>query len=655
MSAVGDRAPVTQAAGTRLLALACSALFALAVLGQWRGATWLEFNVQASRSSGLQLFHDRARAFSEEASVWLAVPTRAPELRRVRVLGDGALWLRIDPDTNAGTTLCSLHVDGERASFELRRPVGLDAARRGDCIELRTRPGATDPQVVLHFQGQSAARILSARAWHWVVAPALWLLLGLVVGASWWFRNSLRAYMARLPAEPRLARAWLLGGAVLAAWFGLWWLHLSPGVFSFDSGFYLQQVVSGQLSDHKPFMYGRFLQLTSLGGRWFEASVLVQAGLVVLVLSRAFAIGIARRVAPVVLAVCAMLVLNPYVVNMAYYVNNDVLFSFAIIALLVETLYLADGRRPGLASYAMLALFSPIALAFRQNGWLFLPLLLPCLAFLVRPPDRYRLVLVSAGAAVLAYTTIIGVDRYRLHDAIFPAVIHETVRLAQPGDGQGLGERLSPETRSAVGLPQLNAAVPLYFPLYWDALAFAPEGPQLGQLPPGQRTRIMTSFFRHDLLPNLPSIIAHRVELLSGALLARAVVVDPYGSPANLPARLGAWKTRQGAASRDHGPLGHLNAASMRTHDWTWNAMLGLIAMVGMTLAATWRRNRPMLVALGLLWVQAAAVLGFAPSAEYRYVFMIYLAPLLLLAGGETARARWAWPRVGRAGIPAAG
>jgi hypothetical protein len=408
----------------------------------------------------------------------------------------------------------------------------------------------------------------------------------------------------------------------------------------------MHQVATGHLEDHKPFLYGRFLQLTSLGGRWFQASVFVQVGLVVLLLSRAFAIAIVRGVGPVVLAVCAVLVLNPYVVDMAYYVINDVLFSFAIIALLVETLYLSDGHRPGLGSYVMLAVFSPMALAFRQNGWLFLPLLLLCLLYLVRPADRYRLVLVSAGAAALAYVSIIGVDRSIRHDVFFPAVIHETVRLAQPGYRYALGGRLSPETRQLVGQPKLDAAIPLYAPLYWDTVALNPTSPHLADLPARQRGRIVASFLRHDLLPCLPSILAHRVEMLSGALLARGILVDPYTSEPNMPARLRAWKDRQAAASRDRGLLGRLNAASVRTRGWTWNAMFGLVAMVAMTLVATWRRDRPMLVALGLLWIQAGAVMALAPSAEYRYVFMIYLAPLLLLAGSFAARARAASPGV---------
>ena len=441
--------------------------------------------------------------------------------------------------------------------------------------------------------------------------------------------------------ERRLARAWIFCAAALAAWFALWWFHLRPGVFSYDSGFYLQQVVSGQLGDHKPFLYARFLQLTSLGGRWFQASVFVQVGLVVVVLSRAFAIAISRRVAPLLIALCAVLVLNPYVADMAYYVNNDVLFSFAILALLVELLHLADGRQPRAASYLILLIFSPMALAFRQNGLLFLPLWLPCLALLVRPADRYRLVLVSAGAAALAYTSIIGVDRRERHDMLYPAVIHETVRLAQPGYRYALGARLSPETRAAVGQPQLVAAVPVYWPLYWDTFEFVPDGPKLIYLSPEQRTRILASFVRHDLLPNLPSIAGHRVELFLGALLARAELVDPYGSPANMPARLGAWKARQGAASRGRGLLGQINAASIQTRDWSWNALLGLIAMVCMSLAAAWRRNWPMLVALGLLWLQAGAVFALAPSADYRYVFMIYLAPLLLLAGSAVTGTQW--------------
>lgn len=428
----------------------------------------------------------------------------------------------------------------------------------------------------------------------------------------------------------------------LALCFGLyflaWWMHLRPGVFSYDSGHYLQEVLTGDITNRKPFLYARFIQLTSLGGQFFQFTVFVQAALIVAFLSRIFAMAFASRVSPICIALGAILVVNPYVANMVFYIQNDVLFCFAIIAILAETIWVFRRGNASFATCVVIALASPMAFAFRENGLLFLPAWCLLVAiFLGR--DGRMLAGLAAISTVLVYgVASFGVDKARTADLLFPAVIHEVARLAQGGYRHDIGSRLSFETREAVGREQLRSAANIYWPLYWDTVGFFPDGPNVAYMPHEQRARIVRSFLRHDLAANLPSVAGHRVEMLAGALLARAEHVDPYSAPANLHGPLRAWKDRQGALNRSKGWIGKFNEVSTRTRAWTWNAALGVAVLGGITLAALWKRDRISMIPAALLWLQLGVVLAVAPSAEYRYVFMLYLAPLILLAGNPSAR-----------------
>ena len=429
-----------------------------------------------------------------------------------------------------------------------------------------------------------------------------------------------------------LSPGWLVG-AVLAAYFFAWWIHLRPGVFSFDSGFYLSEAIHGRISNQKPFLYARFLQATSLGGRYFQASVFIQVALVVLMLWRAFALALARRVRTGWLLLCAVLIANPYFATMAFYVQNDILYSCAIIAILIETLTAARHGKVTTLGLVVIAIAAPMAFGFRANGWLFLPPWMLLLAIVLDRREWRPMAGTALAATVLAYCSIVGVDRRDTHEILFPVVIHETVRLAQPGYQYGLGGRLSPNTRSAVGIDRLARGVRVYWPLYWDTVGFLSGGPELRRLPDAQRKAIVSSFLRHDLMPNLPSIAAHRLEILVAALLARGEPVDAYAAPVNMPTRLRLWKYRTGAVAKDQGLLGRLNKASFESRAWSWNAAFGALVLLALTFNAACHRDKTLLLTAALLWVQLAAVFTVAPSADYRYVLMIYLAPLLLLAG----------------------
>jgi hypothetical protein len=444
----------------------------------------------------------------------------------------------------------------------------------------------------------------------------------------------------------RIPAAYYLIGVALGAYFFGWWLNLRPGVFSFDSGYYLSEAESGLISSQKPFLYARFLQLTSLGGKYFQVSVFAQVLLVMLMLWRAFVLALARRVWPGWIAICAVLLANPYFADMVFYVQNDVLYCCAIIAMLLETLNVSRSSRLTRTGLVVIGIAAPMAFGFRDNGLLFLPLWLLLLPLVVTRPQAKRMAATAVVTTALAWCSVVGVRGHDSRDLLYPAVIHETVRLAQPGFRFPLGGRLSGETLSAVGVQRLALAVPLYWPLYWDTIAFGTDGAALGSLPQEQRKAIVASFLRHDLMPNLPSIVGHRVELLWGALWARAEMAGPYDAPANLPPRLLAWKQRSIAASARAGWLGKWNRASVESRHWTWNAAFGALVLLGMSLVALWRRDKAILAMAVLLWIQMAAVMAVAPSAEYRYVFMIYLAPLLLLASPFASRCRTGDPAI---------
>ncbi|GAA4854021.1 hypothetical protein GCM10023332_01520 [Luteimonas vadosa] len=438
--------------------------------------------------------------------------------------------------------------------------------------------------------------------------------------------------------ERELAIWWVGFALLFGLYFLAWWMHLRPGVFSYDSGHFLQEVLTGDITNRKPFLYARFIELTSLGGRFFPLTLFAQAAIIVAFLSRIFAMAFSGRAHPISIALGAILVLNPYVANMVFYVQNDVLFCFAIIAILAETVWVCRRGHASLISWVIIAVASPMAFAFRENGLLFLPVWCLLVAVFLGRDGR-----VLAGVAIVTTVVVygiasLGVDRSRTADLMFPAVIHEVARLAQGGYRHEVGSRLSNETREVVGDERLRSAARIYWPLYWDTVGFFRDGPNLGYLPQDQRTRIVRSFLRHDLAPNLPSVAGHRVEMLAGALLARAEHVDPYTAPDNLHGPLKVWKDRQGLAYRGKGWLGQLNEVSARSRSWTWNAALGVAVLMVITLVALWRRDRVTLIAAALLWLQLGVVLAVAPSAEYRYVFMLYLAPLILLAGDPLSR-----------------
>jgi len=448
-----------------------------------------------------------------------------------------------------------------------------------------------------------------------------------------YFKKKIRGYRWQLErVDAEVHKWWFLWAVIFGVYFAIWWLVLRPGVFSYDSGYYINEVISGVIDNRKPFLYARFLQLTSIGGRYFELSTVVQVSLIVLLLSRAFAVAMASRTSLVIVIFCGVLVLNPYVVLMALYIQNDILFCFAIIGILVETLYVMRTASIGKAGFCMIAILSPMAFGFRENGLIFLPVWWCILPFLFQRPIWSRVVLISIFTTALALTSGWGVSRSESFNMFYPAVVHESIRLALPFYGHAAGSVLSPETTEAIGFNKVASAVPYYLPLYWDSIAFFQNGPKLADLPRRQQQEIVRSFLIHDFAQNLPSVMGHRLEIFIAEAMARGeYYVDPYAVPKNISGPLANDKIEYGNLLRENGLFGGIVKFSILSRAWTWNAMVGVFVVGGMILLGLWRRDVKILLVCMLLFIQGAAIFALSPAPDCRYVFMLYLAPLLLL------------------------
>ena len=435
-----------------------------------------------------------------------------------------------------------------------------------------------------------------------------------------------------LSAPDGLLVPWAVFFVGLALYLVPYWIELRPGVFSDDSGLYLQQVVTGKLENNKPFFFARFLQLASLDGNLLLRLALLLALVGIALLSRILAIGWRLGAPRWLFVVALVLLLNPYVQVMLQYIQNDVLFCIAIGSVLSETLWCIHRKRVGRGSMAVIVACAPMALLFRQNGLLFLPLWLLTLPLLVPRSLWMRLALPAVAACALALGTFAGVDTRTKGNTYFPAVIHAMAGLARPEQTRGTGFNLSPQTRGLLGENQMRRLAAAYDPRYWDYVGFVPNGPQYAQLNEQLKAEIVRSFVRNDLWPNLPAVVAIRTQLLLNILLGRDMPPDPYRVGPLVPHWLAHAKRAnppdEGGTSFSATRLvdAYLHTPALRSQ------VVGLLGLVMMTLWGLWRREHLALWFAGFFWIQLAAVYLLMPAADSRYLFLLYLFPVFAVA-----------------------
>jgi hypothetical protein len=449
--------------------------------------------------------------------------------------------------------------------------------------------------------------------------------------------NSLQRRWPRIAAPTERGRdslllPWLVVFLVCAVYLMPYWVELRPGVFSDDSGTYLRQVLTGELENTKPFFFARFLQLASLEGHLMLRLALVLALFGIALLARILVIGW-RLGAPWWLgALAVLLLLNPYVQVMLLYIQNDVLFCIAMGSVLAETLWCIRRKCVGIDSILLIVLCAPMALLFRQNGLLFLPLWLLTLPLIVPLAVWSRLAVPAVAACALALCTMAGVDTSTTINSRFPAVIHAMAGLARPEQTKGTGDNLSPQTRALLGEKQMRRLAAAYDPRYWDYVGFVEYGPQYALLDEQRKSEIVRSFIRYDLWPNLPAVLAIRTQLFLNILLGRAMPPEPYGVARFMPGGLLHAKLENRPSNRPAAsPAATLVKFYLR-EPVLRSQLVGFAGLVLLTLCSLWRRDRLVLWFTGFFWIQLAAVFVLMPSADSRYLFFLYLLPVFAVA-----------------------
>lgn len=452
-------------------------------------------------------------------------------------------------------------------------------------------------------------------------------------GDAQWIRHGARNDSAR-----SVTKAWLVATALLWLYGLAWWLELRPGVFTDDSGLYLKQVMSGELANQKPYLYTRFLQVITLGGHIVHYAALIQALLALWIVARMFALAWVHRAPRWLLGVGVLLVANPFFMAMAFYVQNDPLFSIALVAVIVETLHCRMAGRVTRTSMAMVGLMLPMALLFRQNGLLFVPLWALALPWLLGRREALRIAAPGALTCVVALATMMGVDTRDTLDVRYPAVVHAISGLAREEYGHAAGVNLSEETRVLVGPRRLQVAAQFHNPRYWDFGGFYPRGPQFHMLDELRKDAIVSSFVRNDLWPNLPSVIAARTDMLVSILMGRGTAVKarqlPHAMPSVLAEIIKANAPRAGSLTR---AMDYYYG-----HPWTRASLWSLMLLVCVGAVGVWRHCGVTLWACALLLLQMAIIATVAPSADARYVLYIYLSPfvVMLLPSARRAKSR---------------
>lgn len=430
-----------------------------------------------------------------------------------------------------------------------------------------------------------------------------------------------------LAKDQGLGLLWLVFGALLLLYQWPYWLELRPGVFTDDSGMYLTQVMTGEVSNQKPYFFARFLQLISLDGRVMTRLALVMAIIGIALIARVLAIGWRSGAPWWLMALALALVINPYMPLMLLYVQNDVLFCIAATALVVETIWCVRMGRCSRVSIAVIALTAPAALLFRQNGLLLVPLWLASLPWVLTPGQWKRVAIPVVATCGLSLLTMVGVDRSDTLNTKFPAVAHAITALSRAERGQPVGVKISPQTRAIVGETRIALAPAYYDPRYWDFAGFYPGGPLFQLMSEADKDAVVKSFVKHDLWPNLPAIVAIRTQMFLNIVLGRSHPLGGHEIPRYLPDRvLEAKISNPKSNGWVSGWLDGLATRSLQS-----GSLPGLCILILLSLMGIWQRRWLLVWLTMLYWIQVAAVFLLMPAADSRYLFLLYLFPLAAL------------------------
>ena len=329
----------------------------------------------------------------------------------------------------------------------------------------------------------------------------------------------------------------------------------------------------------------------------------------------------------------AFIACAPHVLNYSSSLYADSVFSLSFIGILFEIWLALKNKKAHPHNIAIIAILTPIAVFFKGNGII---ALLP-IAYLTYKLSGFQRVFIITTTLGCAIAISIGGKTENLgkgHGALEPLILFETVNFMQskPMNLWETRHMVTEKTKEIMYRYISQEDIDKYYDRdYWDTLWHLNQDRiRFRQMSREDIRHLRTEFFKYNLWRNLPAFISSRVNIFMASALAQGGIIPPNNSKHTI--NLVETKT-------EYNPL-HLstlpNAVDKIFHfslEWRyifWSPLLGL-ALLSVCIKKSRHLNDhySLIIALTLL-TQLGGIFLFSIAAEYRYLLVLFYAPLLL-------------------------
>ena len=324
----------------------------------------------------------------------------------------------------------------------------------------------------------------------------------------------------------------------------------------------------------------------------------------------------------------------PHILNFETSLYPDSLFSLAFIGVLFEIwICLKDGK---LNPYSIIALtiLTPAAAFFKGNGILiFAPLIY--LALKLNKPSRLAII-----SMAIAWTFVIHVggkinDLGKGHGALQPLILFETINFMQskPMNLWETRHMVTDRTKEIlyqyISQPDIDY---LFDRDYWDTLWHQNQDRvKFRHMPKDDRRALRKEFFSYNVWRNIPAFTSSRVNIFLASAFAQGGMVGPGDAKHGLDKV--ETKSTHNTFNLEFLPAATVNLFDISYHlrFLLWSPLLGIFLIIYCLNKSIQQRNANDICITLTLFAQMAGIFTFSIAAEYRYMLILFYAPLILL------------------------
>ncbi|HOB66125.1 hypothetical protein [Ottowia sp.] len=330
---------------------------------------------------------------------------------------------------------------------------------------------------------------------------------------------------------------------------------------------------------------------------------------------------------------------TPHILNFSTSAYPDAIFSLAFVGLLFEVWL--SSRQEKISALGLFYLFFlfPIACFFKGNGVI---ALLPVIYLAIHFKGALRWGIL---AIILFWTAAIqiGAKIYDLgggHGAVKPLILFETINFMQsrPMNLWETRHMVTDRTKEIMYRYVTQEDIDrLYDRDYWDTFWHQNQDRvMLRNMTKTDERRLRADFLKYNVWRNIPAFASSRVNIFLASMLGQGGMVGPDDARHTLSNKPGS---RLDATKSEYNPLNLtaypklLNQVYEFSYDWRfllWTPMLGLFLIFICTKQSIRKHDRAAFIISAALLIQLMGIFIFSIAAEYRYILIIFYAPLIL-------------------------